>query len=220
MYSQMNTDKGSPTKTLGYINYATEQAATSGALLGCGNEDNVNGSVNAYASAVPNSSIPGEEVGAFIKFRSEQSGGRHNGCLADDGNRSEPLVYIDKRDEDLRSLNMRATLQYGESDKFSSFELREMTFHNYAFTFGTEDYDFTSSASTSEFAAVNLTSGNTGSNTVSTSNGFGGYVMVPITGTGPAQSTTASNPYSMVADVYTSDTYVAGGINVDFRVYD
>ena len=222
MYSGMNS--GTPTKTLGYINYASEGAMNGGALKGFGNEDNVDGSVDAYGSAVPNNSIPGEEVGAFIKFRNEQGGGRYNGCFSDDGNRSESMVYIDRRDEDLRSLNMRATIQAGETDKFSSIWLQEMTFHNYAHTFGSEDYDFTSTASASEFSAVNYTSGNTGTNTLtkpSTVNDlFKQYLMIPITGTGPASSTTASSPYSITADLYTNDTFVAASMNVDFRIYD
>ena len=220
MYSGMNTDKGDPTKTLGYINYASEGALDGGALKGFGNSSDVDGSVDAYASSAPNDSIPGEEVGAFIKFHAEQSGGRHNGCFSDDGNRSESMVYIDRRNEDLRSLNMRATIQAGESDSFSSIWLQEMTFHNYAHTFGSEDYDFESTASASEFSAVNYTSGNTGNNTITSSQLFGGYIMVPITGTGPAQSTTASSPYSITADLYTNDTFSSGSMNVDFRIYD
>ena len=218
-YSTMNLGVGSPSKAAGYINYATDQAANSGALEGCGNEDELSSSSTAYAVTAPHSEIAGTEVAAFIKFRSEQSGGRHNGCLSNDGNMSRPIVYIDRRNEDLRSLNMRATMQYGEADAFSDFRLVEMTFHNYAFTFGTEDYDFTSSASTSEFSAVNYTSGTTGSATVTTSNGNGAYVMVPITGTGPSSST---GPYAIVADIYANsdNTFLAGGFYVDFGVYD
>ena len=226
MYTGMNS--GTPTRTLGYINYASEGALSGGALLGCGNEDNVDGSINAYASAVPNNAIAGDEVGAFIKFRAEQSGGRYNGCFADDGNRSEPLVYIDKRNENLRSLNMRATLQYGESGNFSGFHLQEATFFDHAAVSNNEGYDFTSNLSTDIMSAVNYTSGSTGTNRVTSDNGFGAYVMVPITGSGPSASLSPDSPYAMAVDIccngdgsnWSGNTFVAGFINIDFRVYD
>ena len=217
-YSGMNKP-GTNTNAIGYINYASEGDFTSGALLGCGNEDNLNDTINAYGAAAPVVTKAGTEVGALIKFRKEQSGGRYNGCLADDGHMSRPIVYIDRRNENLRTLNLRATLHNGESSEFLNFNLQEMTFHNYNFTFGTEDYDFQSSAPPSELDAVNYTSGSTGSATVTSSDPTGSYVMVPMSGTGPASST---GPYAIVADLYNNDgnTYVAGGMYLDFGVYD
>lgn len=224
MYTYMNS--GSPTKTVGYVNYASGNALDGGALKGAGGNDNVSSDVDAYVSSAPNDKIAGTEVGAFIKFFDTTSDDRYNGCFSDDGNRSEPIVYIDKRNEDLRSLNMRATVQYGESASFTRFILNDITFHNKAHTYGKTDWGFTSTAAASEFSAVNLTSGSTNSSTVTTSNGFGAYAMAPITGTGPAQSTTPTTPYSLTADVYcynddkSRSSYVAGTVNVDFRVYD
>ena len=218
-YSGMN-NPGTNNNAIGYINYASEGAMSGGSLKGCGNEDNLNGETTAYAASAPITTIPGTEVGALIKFRKEQSGGRYNGCFGNDGHTSEPIVYIDRRNESIRNLNMRVTFQYGEQSGFQSFTVQEMTFHTSPHTFGSEDYDFTSSASAAQLSAVNLTSGTTNSATVNVSAGFGAYVMVPLTGTGPDSSTNGDNPWGITADIYCNDTYLAGSMNLDFRIYD
>ena len=243
MYTKMNLQKnnGEATeygKTRGYVNYATTRGmydadgAARNALLGMGNEENVDSSINAYVSAVPNSAIAGEEVEAFIKWHRDgnESANRYNGCLADDGNLAEPIIYIDKRNENLRSLNMRVTVQAGEAADFKTHTLAGVYFKSSFEGFNDDTSGFSSNLATSIITADNRTSGSSNSATVTLGSGSAGnwnfnqYAMAPISGTGPASSLSETNPYQMIVDVTATcageGLAMAGSINLDFRVYD
>ncbi len=243
MYTYMNTVNNSGTatsygKTRGYVNYATTKAlydadgSARNALLGLGNEENVDGTQYAYVSAVPNNAIGGDEVEAFIKIHRDgnESANRYNGCLADDGNLAEPIIYIDKRNETIRSLNMRVTVQAGEAADYKSFTLAGIYFKTSFEGFSDDTSSFSTNLSTSILTADNRTSGSNNSATVTLPSGsagtwdFSGYAMAPLSGTGPSTSLSGTNPYQMIVDVTATcagdGLATAGSINLDFRVYD
>ncbi len=229
-WSTMHQGNGDPTKTLGYINYASTSAlydadgSARNALLGLGSESNVDGSSNAYGSAVPNNNIDGYEVGAFIKYTSNQNQERYNGCFANDGNRPEPIVYYDKKDS-FNSLNTRITTQPAEAADAKTVQMHGVYTYSYVFTYAEETGGFTQdSALNGVWAAANRTSGSNGSDsmTISGSAGnrnFNEYMMAPIQGTGPTQDST----WSVVVDhlgTGNGNTWTAGGITVVYKVYD
>ena len=223
MYSQMCSDKTVSNRVVGYINYATKEALSGEALLGCGSETDLDSSVNAYGSAAPNGNITGDEVGALIKsVANGTTGTRYNMCIANDSNRGEPKIYIDKRNENLRTLNFRMTMQAAEGKNFTRAFVAGVYFFDYKYTWGERDDPATGNASSSVITASNLYAGPTGSLYATAR---GDWTMAEISGTGPdLTTTTESYNYSVVTDLTSNDTgntnKAAGGMNLDFYVYN
>ena len=223
MYSQMCSDSIVSNRVVGYINYATREALSGEALLGCGSEKDLDSSVNAYGSAAPNGNITGDEVGALIKsVANGTTGTRYNMCIANDSNRGEPKIYIDKRNENLRTLNFRMTMQAAEGKNFTRAFVAGVYFYDYKYTWGERDDPATGNASSSIITASNLYAGPSGS---LYANARGEWTMTEISGTGPALTTTTeSYNYSVVTDLTSNDTgntnKAAGGMNLDFYVYN
>ena len=223
MYSQMCSDSTVSNRKVGYINYATREALSGQALLGCGSETDLDGSVNAYGSVAPNGNITGDEVGALIKsVANGTTGTRYNMCVANDSNRGEPKIYIDKRNENLRTLNFRMTMQAAEGANFTRAFVAGVYFFDYKYTWGERDDPATGNASSSIITASNLYAGPSGS---LYANARGEWTMTEISGTGPALTTTTeSYNYSVVTDLTSNDTgntnKAAGGMNLDFYVYN
>ncbi|MEE1012476.1 MAG: InlB B-repeat-containing protein [Acutalibacteraceae bacterium] len=213
-------------RTLGYINYATTTAHTSGdSLLGCGSEKDVDGSINAYASAVPNSAIAGVEQAALIKGSTLKDGDYSNKCTDDDTNRGEPIIYMDATDT-LQSLNFRFTLQNGEKKDFGKLTLDGFTFWapGSGYSIGSDSSSITATnVSTNVIAVQGLTYGSTGSSSISSAD-FNQYVLAKFSGNGPRTDTDINNTYVIFSDVSSvkGDRNLNGycGINVIFRNYD
>ena len=209
----------------GYINYATTTADSGNALLGCGSEDDVDGTVNAYGSAAPNDSIAGYEQPALIKGTTIKDGDYSNKCTGDDSNRGEPIIYMDATDT-LQSLNFRFTLQNGEKSDFGKLTLDGFTFWapGSGYSIGGDDSSITgTNVATSVIAVQGLTYGSTGSSSISSAD-FSQYVMAKFSGNGPRTDTDINNTYIIFSDVSSTkgDRNLNGycGVNVVFRNYD
>ena len=217
-------------RTLGYINYATTTAGGN-ALLGCGSETDVDGSINAYGSAAPNSSINGVEQEALIKGNTSTNnfdGGTSNKCTADDTNRGEPIIYMDATDT-LQSLNFRFTLQNAETSDFGNLNLDGFTFwapgSGYSIS-GTASSITGTNVSTDIISVMGTNYGNTGTSTISNkgSGYHSDYVMAKFSGNGPRTDTDINSTYVIFSDVSSvkESRNLNGycGINVVFRNYD
>ena len=215
-------------RTLGYINYASTTALSGNVLLGCGSESDVDGSINAYGSAVPNGAIAGTEQAALIKGTTIKDGDYSNKCTDDDTNRGEPIIYMDATDT-LQSLNFRFTMQNAERSDFGNLKLDGFTFWapGSGYSIGSDSSSITATnVSTNVIAVQGLTYGSNGTATLSgTSDAdFGNYVMAKFSGNGPRTDTDINNTYIIFSDVSSvkGDRNLNGycGVNVVFRNYD
>ncbi len=239
MYSQMETGDGDSNKVVsnrkvGYINYGTG-ARDGGALKGAGNQDDLSSDVDAYASAAPNGNITGEEVPALIKSRHQGYDERRNMCYHSDTNRGSPKIYIDKRNENLETLNFRMTVQNAESDSYSSATISGPWIYNYEFEFGEEDSSFSTNADANIIAVKSNAAGTSGSSTIYAQSSadltFKEYIMTTFKGAGPALGAdiTSANAYTIVADFTAKNNshneskyygLTAGAINLEMYVYN
>jgi len=214
-------------RTIGYINYATTTAASGNTLLGCGSESDVDGSINAYGSAAPNSSIAGTEQPALIKGTTIKDGDYSNKCTDDDTNRGEPIIYMDATDT-LQSLNFRFTMQNAEAGDFGNLKLDGFTFWapGSGYSIGGDSSSITASNVASSVIGVQgLTYGSNGTATLSNKGtDFSDYVMAKFSGNGPRTDTDINSTYIIFSDVSSTkgDRNLNGycGINVVFRNYD
>ncbi len=238
MYTGMCTDNVVSNRVVGYINYAADLSSiTSGSLTGCGSESDFSSDINAYGSSVPNDAIAGEEVGALIKHTEKDedgSGKWANMCTAVDSNRGEPRVYMDLRNENISSLNLRMTAQNADTEEFGTAYVSGVYFKNGHVSFGSTDSGFSSDTS-----VIQVASGTGSGNTITSSNPYGS-VMVKFSGTGPTGI--SASTYDATNDVYTptetqfttittlfstrtnsghtTNSNGAGGMHLDFVTYD
>ncbi len=230
MYSSMCQDSNPGNRTIGFINYGTSQALSGNALLGCGSETDLDGSLNAYGAAV-GVAIDGTKQGSLIKVVKETTGTQRNCIYNNDMNRGESQVYLDKRtDATLEAINLRVTLQNAEAADFGSSKFETFGIYHGHRTFGDEEGQggLTGDAATSVIAVK--THSATGTNTITSSNPYG-HVMTTITGSGPSSatsntfnSTTGEYQYSFIFGIWSEangrTNRTAVGYNLDFIVYD
>ena len=235
MYSSMCQDSIQDNRTVGFINYGTEAALSGGALLGCGSEDDLDSSINAYGAAV-GVALDGTKIGSLIKWNKDKSDTQFNMCYNNDSNRGESTIYFDSRTDTIENINLRLSLQNAESSNFSSMYMETLGIYHGHKTFGSEDANSSLTGDATASVIAVKTHAGTGSTTISSSVDAFGYVYTTFTGTGPSKSTTAtynvaSNQtskgeyqYSLVPGVYSvgedRSSRVAAGINLDFVVYD
>ncbi|MBQ8016014.1 MAG: InlB B-repeat-containing protein, partial [Clostridia bacterium] len=229
MYTYMDPDQTNRVK--GYINYALTTSVSSGSLEGCGSEDDFFNTATAYGSSVPNDYIGGEEVAALIKSSidspDEKNGSWQNMCTAVDTNRGNPTVYLDIRDENISSLNLRMTMQNADSEEWGGAYVSGVYYKSGHVAFGTNDSGFSSDINN----AIYVASGTGSGNSIGSSDYYGS-VMVKFAGTGPtAISEDTDGDGNINKTEYTvitafraarGDTYNygAGGMHLDFTTYD
>ena len=221
MYSAMCQDTSVSNRVVGYINYATTEALSGDALLGCGSESDLDSSINAYGSAAPNDVIAGEEVPALIKSSiSGTSGSRYNMCYNNDTNKGQPKIYIDQRNEDIEKINFRMTIQAAESKNFSDARVNNVYLYTGKQTLGEGDAP---SASTLSTSIMNVKSHNAAPGGSASITSRGAWAMTTFNGTGP---TSIGGPtyYSTFVDLISNESgntnNAAGGINFEFYTYD
>ena len=230
MYASMCQDSVVSNRKVGFINYGTAQALSGNALLGCGSEEDLDGTINAYGAST-GVAIDGTKVGSLIKVVKETTGTQRNCIYNNDTNRGESQVYLDKRtDTSLEAINLRVTLQNAEAADFGSSKFETFGIYHGHKTYGDEDGNSSLTGdATSSVIAVKSHSA-TGSDTITSSNAYG-HVMTTLTGTGPSSSTTATfnstkgeYEYSFVFGIWSEangrTNRTAVGYNLDFVLYD
>lgn len=99
----------------GFVNYATGSALSGGSLAGAGGESGMWGDATGYV-VDDGVTMTGTPQGAVIKqfYDHGKNDWVNVSYGADNGNRTESTLYVDKRNEDLRTLNFRVSLQAGD----------------------------------------------------------------------------------------------------------
>ena len=232
MYASMCQDSIVDNREVGFINYASGNALSGGSLKGCGSEDDLDGSIDAYGATV-GAGVEGEKVGSLIKVYKKTTGTQRNCIYNNDSNRGESQVYLDKRtDTSLQAINLRVTLQNGESSDFQNLKFETFGIYHGHKTYGDEDgNDSLKGDATSSVIAVN-THAATGTDTITSAAPYG-HVMTTIKGTGPStalqsnttiyDSTKGEYRYSFVFGLYSwgsKTNRTAVGYNLDFVLYD
>ena len=230
MYSSMCQDSNPGNRTIGFINYGTAKALSGNALLGCGSETDLDGSINAYGAAV-SVGLEGTKQGALIKVVKASTGTQRNCIYNNDMNRGESQVYLDKRtDTSLEAINLRVTLQNAEAADFASSKFETFGIYHGHKTYGDEDGNSSLTGNATSSVIAVKTHAATGTNTITNANAYG-HVMTTITGSGPSESTSATYnsetgeyQYSFVFGLYSNSNNrtnrTAVGYNIDFIVYD
>ncbi len=227
MYASMCQDSIQSNRTVGFINYATTEATSGQALLGCGSEDDLDGSINAYGASV-GVGLEGTKIGSMIKWNKDKSDTQFNMCTANDSNRGESMIFFDTRTDTIENINLRVTLQNAEQANFARMRMETFGIYHGHRAFGGEE----ANSSLTGDATASVISVKTHAGTGSTDITGYGYSMTTFKGTGPSTSTTATYnsttgeyQYSLIPGVYSigdgdRENRVAGGINLDFIVYD
>ena len=229
MYSNMCSDSSVSNRVVGYINYATSEAWSGDALLGCGSERDFDGSTNAYGSAAPNEAITGDEVPALIKSSTTgTSGSRYNMCYGVDSNRGQPIIYMDTGSgETFRDLNLRLSVQNAEKKNFTNATIAGMYFYNGKVGGSERDAPGASNVSSSVLNVSNWNAGTNNANSISGTD-VSQYIMAELTGVGPsapAAGDTGTATYYTVGVDLTSNSSgnsnnAAGWINLQVHAYD
>ena len=247
MYSGMSDSSSVSNRAKGYINYAAQgnssnnylwengkvNSAEYNTLTGTGPFDDFGSSDYSYAKAANSSS---GEVGVLIKSNEKSRDNRANMCTADDSNRGEATVYIDKRNEVFGAdangkdgLNLRVSMQVIEQYRFSYAYVAAIGLYDGYKTFGDED-----GVPSNTISAPLSVSVNTSHVTVGSLNGsyYYNWSYSYFSGDPSSMATsTSSKPwteYSMIVDVQAKNdsgsisntTQSAGGINLNIGVYD
>ena len=230
MYSSMCQDSNPGNRVIGFINYASGKALSGSGLLGCGSEDDLNSSIDAYGAAV-GAAIEGTKQGALIKVYKKTDGTQRNCIYNNDMNRGESQVYLDRRtDTSLEAINLRVTLQNADADTFGSSKFETFGIYHGHKTYGDEDGNSSLTGDATSSVIAVKTHSATGTNTITSSTPYG-HVMTTLTGSGPSSSTTATfnsttgeYQYSFVFGTLSNnnghDMRTAIGYNLDFIVYD
>ena len=233
MYSSMCQDSIQSNRVVGFINYGTKEALSGGALLGCGSEDDLDSTINAYGASV-GVALEGTKVGSLIKWNKDKSDTQFNMCYNNDSNRGESVIYYDKRTEDsLEDINLRVTLQNAEASDFGSAYIETLGAYHGHKTFGSEDANSSLTGDATSSVITLKTNAATGSRDITSSAPYG-HVMATLTGTGPTtalqsnttiyDTTSGEYKYSLIVGVYSTgngrSNRVAGAINLDFVLYD
>ena len=230
MYASMCQDSSVSNRKVGFINYGTQKALSGNALLGCGSETDLDGSINAYGATV-GVAIDGTKVGSLIKVVKETTGTQRNCIYNNDTNRGESQVYLDRRtDTTLEAINLRVTLQNAEHANFGESRFETFGIYHGHRTFGDEEGNSSLTGDATSSVIAVKTHAATGSNTITNANSYG-HVMTTITGSGPSSSTSATfnsttgeYQYSFVFGLYSygdnRTNRTAVGYNLDFVVYD
>ena len=233
MYSSMCQDSIVSNRVIGFINYGTNEALSGGALLGCGSENDLDGSINAYGAAI-SVAIEGTKQGALIKWNKDKSDTQFNMCTAVDSNRGEPTIYFDSRTDTIENINLRVSLQNAEASNFDKMYMETMGIYHGHKSFGSEDAN-SSLTGDADASVISLKShagtGSTEINQNTNPHAKYGYVYTTFKGTGPKTTTTATYnstsgeyQYTIIPGVYSEGegrgSRVAGGINLDFVLYD
>lgn len=173
------------------------------------------------------------DTGTVRKFYEDSKTANISFGVANDFNRTESTVYMDKRSgsgtDTIRNLNMRMTMSVAEKADFGIAELIAM---------GTYDSEVALGGSGDHIAATTIPQWTVDTSTVKNLNaddvGFadtwnGNYNLIPFGGTGPAYSATSSDTFA-----WSTGFHVKGGkdydtghfvetsslINVTYKVYD
>ena len=229
MYASMCQDSTVSNREVGFINYGTAEALNGGSLLGCGSEDDLNGSINAYGATV-DVGLQGTKIGSLIKVYKKTTGTQRNCIYNNDSNRGESQVYLDKRtDTSLEAINLRVTLQNAESSDFQNLKFETFGIYHGHKTYGDEDANSSLTGNATSSVIAVKTNAATGSDTI-TSNAPYGHVMTTIKGSGPSSSNTETfnsskgeYEYSFVFGLYSwgsKTNRTAVGYNIDFVIYD
>ena len=219
VYTDTLSNYSMETDEVGYINYAQTNALSDKKLMGLGSEEYFDDSVNAYGTQSIKGAIPGTKKGVMIKSQGAATQSRFNVAYGANGNRGDAHIYIDRRNEDLGSLNFRATAQISEKDKMGQFKFEAIRwYNNQTFELGEETSILDTTAT--------WTNSNEVSFTFNTSwiSELGASQTTKFNGTGPMPAAGVDDgyfPYSLsIQGNADDDTYSAGMVDVHFHVYD
>ena len=198
MYSAMYTGGSSANDSIkAIVNFAASspiQTVDNGKqLYGMGSEEGGSTDGNAYLSKIPNSAINGlSDVSMYRLIKSTEDanlhndgeGGRSNVCHGVDQHRGQSTIYLDKRNETLTSLNLRASLQAAANYQWTSSHFNGVYFYS---THQEGSGNSAPAASTWNIPSEITATTNTGSitNIESTAENVG-WLSQKITGTGPS----------------------------------
>ena len=208
----------------GYIDFSTSAPFQGQSLKGLGCESGMSSAVDAFGKA-------DNDTGTVRKFYEDSKTANISFGVANDFNRTESTVYMDKRSgsgtDTIKNLNMRMTMSVAEKADFGIAELIAM---------GT--YDSEISMGDQHIAATTIPQWTVDTSTVKNLNAEdvgsadtwnGNYNLIPFGGTGPAYSSTTSDTFE-----WSTGFHVKGGkdydtghfvetsslINVTYKVYD
>ena len=243
MYSGMHTaDESNPRAFINYaqtgvaVQQGTYKNADFHALPGChpDSDDTFGDNKVAFATDGEGGELNAATCtdgaqGVLIKDYRGSTDTRRNICVANDNNRAESTVYLDKRNEVFGSgangLNMRVTIQAAETDRFQYANINEVRAYKSQKTFDNDE-------GLPEHEDFGLT-GNLDRNPTTSydsSTGLFSYAMNTFSGNGSGLAVSNSlYAYSIGIDVHSyrgdahsscRDAYGAGIINLNIGVYD
>lgn len=222
MYTTMTADPNSGSDLKGFVNYA-QSSMSGGALAGAGSEEGMSSAANAYLSKAPNSNLGGGTAKiALIKSNKEVNASRRNMCYGNDHNRGLSTIYIDKRNENLASLNFRVSLQAAETKNWTESHFGNFYFYNGQTGYTANDEDEPGASTWTNTNEISYLNGIHNNNQITT---LGGSQTQRFQGTGPSN---IGGPYNYSIAIDTQSTcsgkdytnYAAGWINTTFYVYN
>ena len=114
---------GSGSLPKGFINFKSG-TMSGGALLGCGNEDELSGEGGAFGATVDGLVDGGTKRATIVKARDSHNNASNEVARAQlygrDANRPLAYQYIDLRNEDIASLNLREMIMVAETGHFKN----------------------------------------------------------------------------------------------------
>lgn len=208
----------------GYIDFSTSAPFSGNALKGLGCESGMSSAVDAFGKA-------DNDTGTVRKFYEDSKTANISFGVANDFNRTESTVYMDKRSgsgtDTIKNLNMRMTMSVAEKADFGIAELIAMGTYDSEISMGDQHIAATTIP---QWTVDTSTVRNLNAEDVGSADSWNGnYNLIPFGGTGPAYSSTTSDTFE-----WSTGFHVKGGkdydtghfvetsslINVTYKVYD